>query len=52
LTALNELHDYEPFRKEVFPKAGERYFIQKPIESEEMIRRVNEMMMTHSSKEI
>ena len=20
LTALNELHDYEPFRKEVFPK--------------------------------
>jgi len=52
LTALNELHDYEPFRKEVFPKAGERYFIQKPIESEEMIKRVNEMMMTHSSKEI
>ena len=52
LTALNELHDYQPFRKEVFPKAGERYFIQKPIESEEMIKRVNEMMMTHSSKEI
>ena len=44
LTALTELHDYEAFRKEVFPKVGERYFIQKPIETEEMIKRVNEMM--------
>ena len=44
LTALTELHDYEAFRKEVFPKVGERYFIQKPIENEEMIKRVNEMM--------
>jgi two-component system, OmpR family, response regulator ChvI len=52
LTALNEMHDYEPYRKEAFPKAGERYFIQKPIESEEIIKRVNEMMMTHSRKEI
>ena len=46
LTALNELHDYEAFRKEAFPKVGERYFIQKPIENEEMIKRVNEMMKT------
>jgi DNA-binding response OmpR family regulator len=44
LTALNELYDYEVFRKEVFPKAGERYFIQKPIENEEMIKRVKEMI--------
>jgi two-component system response regulator ChvI len=44
LTALNELHDYEDYRKEVFPKVGERYFIQKPIENEEMINRVNQIM--------
>ena len=44
LTALNELHDYEAYRKEFFPKVGERYFIQKPIENEEMVKRVNQMM--------
>jgi DNA-binding response OmpR family regulator len=44
LTALNELHDYDAYRKEVFPKLGERYFIQKPIENEDMINRVNQMM--------
>lgn len=52
LTALNELHDYEPFRKEAFPKEGERYFIQKPIENEEIIKRVNEIMTAGSNKEI
>ena len=45
LTALSELHNYEAFRKEVFPRAGERYFIQKPIENEEMINRVYAIMM-------
>ena len=44
LTALSELHNYEAFRKEVFPRAGERYFIQKPIENEEMINRVYAIM--------
>ena len=34
LTALNELRDYEGYRKEVFPKWGERYFVAKPIENE------------------
>jgi two-component system, OmpR family, response regulator ChvI len=52
LTALNELHDYEAFRKEAFPKEGERYFIQKPIENEEIIKRVNEIMTAGSNKEI
>ena len=41
LTALSELRDYETYRKEVFPKMGERYFIAKPIENDELIRRVN-----------
>lgn len=52
LTALNELHDYEQFRKVAFPKEGERYFIQKPIENEEIIKRVNEIMTAGSNKEI
>jgi DNA-binding response OmpR family regulator len=44
LTALSELHEYESFRREVFPKEGERYFIQKPIENKEMLDRINEIM--------
>jgi DNA-binding response OmpR family regulator len=45
LTALREMHDYESFKKEVSPKPGERYFIQKPIENEEMLKRVNTIIM-------
>lgn len=45
LTALSEMHDYESFKKEVSPKSGERYFIQKPIENEEMLKRVNTIII-------
>src|SRR5215831_11212519 len=41
LTALTEMHDYDAFKKEVFPKEGERYFIAKPIENEEILKRIN-----------
>jgi two-component system response regulator ChvI len=44
LTALSELHDYKAFRKEVSPKRGERYYIQKPIENQEIIKRVTEII--------
>src|SRR5919202_2841300 len=44
LTALTELHEYESFRKEVYPKLGERYFVPKPIENEELIKRVNTIL--------
>ncbi len=30
----SKMHDYDAFKKEVFPKEGERYFIAKPIENE------------------
>lgn len=46
LTALSELHDYDAFKKEVFPKSGQRYYIQKPIENEEILERVNEILNT------
>ena len=41
----SEMHDYESFKKEVSPKPGERYFIQKPIENEEMLKRVNTIII-------
>jgi DNA-binding response OmpR family regulator len=47
LTALSELRDYEAYRKEVFPKWGERYFVAKPIENEELIRRVNAIIWSY-----
>jgi len=40
LTALSEMHDYDAFKKEVFPKEGQRYFIAKPIENEELLNRI------------
>jgi two-component system, OmpR family, response regulator ChvI len=41
LTALTDLREYDAFKKEVFPKEGQRHFIQKPIENEDIIERVN-----------
>jgi DNA-binding response OmpR family regulator len=45
LTALSEMHDYEEFKREVFPKAGERYFIQKPVENQTLLKRLNEIIV-------
>jgi DNA-binding response OmpR family regulator len=44
LTALTELHEYDKFKEEVYPKEDERYFIPKPIESEDLIKRVNSII--------
>ena len=44
LTALTELQEYEEFRKEVFPKFGERYYVPKPIENEELVKRVSKIL--------
>ncbi len=41
MTALTDLQEYESFRKEVFPEEGKRYFIQKPVRNEEVVRMVN-----------
>jgi DNA-binding response OmpR family regulator len=45
LTALSEMHNYEEFKREVFPKAGERYFIQKPVENQTLLKRLNEIIV-------
>jgi two-component system, OmpR family, response regulator ChvI len=44
LTAINEFMEYEQYRKEAYPKLGERHFIAKPVSNDEIIRRVNEML--------
>ena len=48
LTALSEMHDYDIFKKEVFPKEGERYFIAKPIENEVILKRINSVIANTS----
>jgi DNA-binding response OmpR family regulator len=48
LTALSEMHDYDAFKKEVFPKEGERYFIAKPIENEDILKRINTVIANTS----
>jgi hypothetical protein len=35
------MNDYDAFKKEIFPKGGERYFITKPIENEDILKRIN-----------
>ena len=44
LTALSKLHDYDAFKREVFPKSGQRYYVQKPIENDEILVRINEIL--------
>jgi DNA-binding response OmpR family regulator len=44
LTAVGELEEYEQYKKEAYPKMGERYFIAKPVSNDELIRRVNEIL--------
>ncbi len=49
LTALSELRDYEGFRNIISPKWGERHFVQKPIENEDLVERVNMMAIMYSN---
>ena len=44
LTAVSEFGEYEQYRKEAYPKLGERHFVAKPVSNDELIRRVNEML--------
>jgi response regulator RpfG family c-di-GMP phosphodiesterase len=46
LTAVSEFREYEQYRKEAYPRLGERHFIAKPVSNQELIRRVNEMLTT------
>ena len=37
LTALSDLEDYQLYKNEIYPKIGERHFVFKPIETEELL---------------
>jgi len=38
LTALSDLQDYEEFNEQAFPKDDQKYFIQKPIAIDDLIK--------------
>jgi DNA-binding response OmpR family regulator len=44
LTAVSEFQEYEQYKKEAYPKLGERHFVAKPISNDELIKRINEML--------
>jgi two-component system, OmpR family, response regulator ChvI len=44
LTAISVLEEYEQYRKELPPQENERNFIYKPVYSNELVERVNEMI--------
>jgi DNA-binding response OmpR family regulator len=44
LTALRELDDYDKLKDNVFPKMGERHFIQKPVSNNELLEQVYSIM--------
>jgi DNA-binding response OmpR family regulator len=44
LTAVSEFAEYEQYKKEAYPKLGERHFVAKPVSNDELIRRVNEIL--------
>jgi DNA-binding response OmpR family regulator len=44
LTAVSEFGEYEQYKKEAYPKLGERHFVAKPVPNGELIRKVNEMI--------
>jgi two-component system response regulator ChvI len=44
LTAVSEFKEYEQYKKEAYPKLGERHFVAKPISNDELMRRINEML--------
>lgn len=41
LSALSDLQNYEVLKNEVYPRWGQRHFVQKPIENKDLIERVN-----------
>jgi CheY-like chemotaxis protein len=49
LTAVSEFRDYEQYKKEVFPKPHERYFVAKPVSEDDLVRKVNDMITNNNN---
>ena len=41
LSALSDLQNYAVLKNEVYPKWGQRHFVQKPVGNKDLIERVN-----------
>jgi hypothetical protein len=41
--------EYEQYKKDVFPKSNERYFVAKPISQDGLVRKVNEMLTNNTN---
>ena len=52
LTAVSEFREYEQYKKEAYPKLGERHFIAKPVSNDELIRSVNEVLSINRSGDL
>jgi response regulator RpfG family c-di-GMP phosphodiesterase len=48
LTALSDLQEFDAFKK-LFPDEGKRHFIQKPIENEEILERIENGIIAGSN---
>ena len=48
LTAVSELEEYKEYRREAYPKLGERHFVAKPVSNDEILRRINEMLTNNN----
>ena len=49
LTAVTDFTEYEHYKKDVFPKSNERYFVAKPISQDELIRKINEILANNTT---
>jgi DNA-binding response OmpR family regulator len=49
LTAVTDFMEYKQYKKDVFPKSNERYFVAKPISQDDLIRRINEILTNNNN---
>jgi DNA-binding response OmpR family regulator len=47
LTGLDDFSEYGAYKKEIFPKLNERYFVRKPVTGEDLLERVDYMIQLH-----
>ena len=52
LTAVTDFTEYEQYKKEVFPKLDERYYVAKPVSQVDLIRRINEMLANNNKTRV
>ena len=49
LSGLDDFSEYVSYKKDVFPKLNERYFVQKPVTGEDLLERIDYMTQAHDT---